>query len=134
MFRKAQLAIEPTGSPVIPHWRYRAVSSGVAFAGTFALAAILLSSAELRRIKPSEATLVSHEADCRQGDTSCPAPSSETVRTEMSAKAPSSFGYLEFDWDPDAPGGIPGFGPLPPSNRSIYAKAAKERLSDPAGM
>ncbi len=22
------------------------------------------------------------------------------------------FGFLEFDWDPDAPGGVPGFGPL----------------------
>ena len=25
------------------------------------------------------------------------------------------FGYIEFDWDPDAPGGVPGFGPLPNS-------------------
>ena len=25
------------------------------------------------------------------------------------------FGFLEFDWDPDAPGGVPGFGPHPPS-------------------
>jgi hypothetical protein len=25
---------------------------------------------------------------------------------------PLFFGYLEFDWDPDAPGGMPGFGPL----------------------
>jgi hypothetical protein len=23
------------------------------------------------------------------------------------------FGFLEFDWDPNAPGGVPGFGPLP---------------------
>jgi hypothetical protein len=23
------------------------------------------------------------------------------------------LGYVEFDWDPDAPGGVPGFGPLP---------------------
>jgi hypothetical protein len=22
------------------------------------------------------------------------------------------FGYVEFDFDPDAPGGVPGFGPL----------------------
>jgi len=24
---------------------------------------------------------------------------------------PSFFGYLEFDWNPNAPGGVPGFGP-----------------------
>jgi hypothetical protein len=24
-----------------------------------------------------------------------------------------AFGFLEFDWDPDAPGGVPGFGPWP---------------------
>jgi hypothetical protein len=23
------------------------------------------------------------------------------------------FGFLEFDWDPNAPGGVPGFGPWP---------------------
>ena len=23
------------------------------------------------------------------------------------------FGFLEFDWDPDAPGGVPGFDPWP---------------------
>src|SRR5262245_39328765 len=23
------------------------------------------------------------------------------------------FGYVEFDWDPDVPGGVHGFGPLP---------------------
>jgi hypothetical protein len=26
---------------------------------------------------------------------------------------PSAFGYLEFDWDPNAPGGVPGFGSWP---------------------
>jgi hypothetical protein len=25
------------------------------------------------------------------------------------------FGFLEFDWDMNAPGGVPGFGPLPSS-------------------
>ena len=25
------------------------------------------------------------------------------------------FGFLEFDWDPDAPGGVPGFDPWPRS-------------------
>jgi hypothetical protein len=27
------------------------------------------------------------------------------------------FGYVEFDWDPNAPGGVPGFGPLPDTHR-----------------
>jgi len=26
---------------------------------------------------------------------------------------PMFFGFLEFDWDPDAPGGVPGFDPWP---------------------
>jgi hypothetical protein len=25
---------------------------------------------------------------------------------------PLFFGFLEYDWDPDAPGGVPGFGTL----------------------
>jgi len=24
-----------------------------------------------------------------------------------------AFGFLEFDWDPNAPGGVPGFDPWP---------------------
>ena len=38
------------------------------------------------------------------------------VATAASAAAtrPSfAFGYLEFDWDPNAPGGVPGFDPWP---------------------
>ena len=27
--------------------------------------------------------------------------------------APWFFGFLEFDWNPDAPGGVPGFDPWP---------------------
>ena len=30
-------------------------------------------------------------------------------------RVPLFFGYLEFDWDPDAPGGVPGFDPINPS-------------------
>ena len=29
------------------------------------------------------------------------------------------FGYLEFDFDPDAPGGVPGFGGWAPSAASV---------------
>lgn len=116
-------------------WTYKAVASAVAVSGgILTLVAILFASPRLHGIRPSEAALVSGEADCRHGETSCPSLSVGTGKADASAKAPSFFGYLEFDWDPDAPRGIPGFGPLPPSNRSAYAKAAKESLSDPAGM
>jgi len=48
------------------------------------------------------------------------APHSATAPVDM-ARSPSSdrgsgsrfFGFLEFDWDPDAPGGVPGFDPWP---------------------
>jgi hypothetical protein len=34
------------------------------------------------------------------------------------------FGYVEFDQNPDAPGGVPGFGPLP-NSASQVAEASK---------
>jgi hypothetical protein len=43
----------------------------------------------------------------------------EVVRTAVSAPASAverksfAFGYLEFDWDPNAPGGMPGFDSWP---------------------
>ena len=48
------------------------------------------------------------------------APHSATAPVDM-ARSPSSnhgdgsrfFGFLEFDWDPNAPGGVPGFDPWP---------------------
>ena len=36
-------------------------------------------------------------------------PSTSLERT----RASTFFGFLEFDWDPDAPGGVPGFDPWP---------------------
>jgi hypothetical protein len=33
------------------------------------------------------------------------------------------FGYLEFDWDADAPGGVPGFSPMPAQVETV-ARAA----------
>jgi len=32
-------------------------------------------------------------------------------------RVPSFFGFLEFDWDPDAPEGVPGFDPWPSSQQ-----------------
>jgi hypothetical protein len=42
----------------------------------------------------------------------------EIVRVATAARAaairpPFAFGFLEFDWDPNAPGGVPGFDPWP---------------------
>ena len=47
-------------------------------------------------------------------------PNSASAPVDM-PRSPSSdrghgsrfFGFLEFDWDPDAPGGVPGFDPWP---------------------
>ena len=36
-----------------------------------------------------------------------------TVPVSPAGQGPSAFGYLEFDWDPHAPGGVPGFGSWP---------------------
>ena len=33
------------------------------------------------------------------------------------------FGFVEFDWDPDTPGGVPGFGPVP---NSVFQNAITE--------
>ena len=36
------------------------------------------------------------------------------------------FGFVEFDWDPEQPGNVPGFGPWPPSyaQRDVAAVVA----------
>ena len=47
-----------------------------------------------------------------------PAKRADTARDQTEGRSSTGkffFGFLEFDWDPDAPGGVPGFGPLPPS-------------------
>ena len=42
-------------------------------------------------------------------------PSADTPRLRSSGRGQSSrfFCFLEFDWDPNAPGGVPGFDPWP---------------------
>ncbi len=34
-------------------------------------------------------------------------------------RVPLVFGFLEFDWDPDAPGGVPGFDSWPKHDLSV---------------
>jgi hypothetical protein len=42
------------------------------------------------------------------------APQSVRVAAPVAASQPSlAFGFLEFDWDPNAPGGVPGFDSWP---------------------
>jgi hypothetical protein len=43
--------------------------------------------------------------------------SSDAPASFERGRAPAFFGFLEFDWDPDAPGGVPGFDPWPGSHR-----------------
>jgi hypothetical protein len=52
------------------------------------------------------------------------APATRPVRVfapaPKAATQPSfAFGYLEFDWDPDAPGGVPGFDSWPKHDLSV---------------
>ena len=49
-----------------------------------------------------------------------------TTPARMSRPAPADhgrlplfFGFLEYDWDPDAPGGVPGFDPWPKHDLSV---------------
>jgi hypothetical protein len=46
------------------------------------------------------------------------APAAEVTRVvapppETLGRTPSAFGFLEYDWDPNAPGGVPGFSSSP---------------------
>jgi hypothetical protein len=50
-----------------------------------------------------------------------PAPSMATVPLSVPLDSgelgPFAFGFLIFDWDPGAPGGVPGFDRWPPASR-----------------
>lgn len=50
-----------------------------------------------------------------------PAPSFATAPSSVPLNSeeigPFAFGFLVFDWDPDAPGGVPGFEPWSPAKR-----------------
>jgi hypothetical protein len=39
------------------------------------------------------------------------------VPSDSGEFGPFAFGYLEFDWDPTASGGVPGFDSWPPGSR-----------------
>lgn len=50
-----------------------------------------------------------------------PAPSPATVPLSLPRDSgelgPFAFGFVEFDWDPNVPGGVPGFDPWSPASR-----------------
>ena len=55
----------------------------------------------------------------------------EIVRVATAASAAATrpsfaFGFLEFDWDPNAPGGVPGFDPWP-THDSRVAEASPRK-------
>lgn len=126
---RTKFRIGSSGKPQVEMAVYAIACTGIASA----LAAILLSPPGLVRTRTSQVLAVAGETGCRLGDPSCRVLSAET-RTAAPARTPSPFGHLEFDWDADSADGIPGFGPLPPSGRTTYAKAAKERLSVPVTL
>lgn len=39
-----------------------------------------------------------------------------SVPLDSGEVGPFAFGYVEFDWDPSAPGGVPGFDSWPPGS------------------
>jgi hypothetical protein len=52
-------------------------------------------------------------------DQVAPIPSNAAAERPEPKGVPGFFGYLEFDFDPDAPGGVPGFGPISPPAQMI---------------
>ena len=46
-----------------------------------------------------------------------PAEISMSVPLDSGEVGPFAFGYLVFDWDPGAPGGVPGFDSWPPTGK-----------------
>jgi hypothetical protein len=48
-----------------------------------------------------------------------PRPSIAPAEQPEAKKFPGFFGYLEFDLDPNAPGGVPGFGQISPPAPTI---------------
>jgi|EndMetStandDraft_4_1072995.scaffolds.fasta_scaffold939314_1 hypothetical protein len=63
---------------------------------------------------PTGAATVARESAPRYSTTRPNVPASSSFNR---GRVPSFFGFLEFDWDPDAPEGVPGFDPWPSSQQ-----------------
>jgi len=92
-------------------------NSGVLARTTMAMALIVAAVAALAITSLSP----THRATAQPPAVAQAAPTAATI--PMSAPldsrdvGPFAFGYLVFDWDPRAPGGVPGFDTWPPSGR-----------------
>ena len=75
-----------------------------------AIAALALTGL-IRSHGNAVAQLLLHEQS--SGPTALAVPSH--IPTDSGEVAPFAFGHVEFDWNPRAPGGVPGFNSWPPA-------------------
>ena len=60
----------------------------------------------------------SQEGTAAQGSAEPSTTTAPLSGAQVSRPAASfAFGYVEFDWDPSAPGGVPGFDSWPPASQ-----------------
>jgi hypothetical protein len=84
-----------------------------------AIATILIAGS-LAAIAITGLLQTSGRATAQSGASAAPAPAAMLPRSDAldrAASGPFAFGYLEFDWNPSAPGGVPGFDSWPPGSR-----------------
>ena len=86
--------------------RRRLVITGLTLVG--ALAALTLPASWLGHRSGAATSAAMHS-----GSYSVAAPNTLRPISKDRSVKPTFFGFLEFDWDPDAPGGVPGFDPWP---------------------
>lgn len=106
--------------------RNLAVISVAGACGTLLIAAILISPFAFRQASSEPAPVVS-QVTCPRAPSPCRAAPLDLKDLAISAArttVPLFFGYVEFDADPDRPGGIHGFGPWPPPDSAPQDHAA----------
>ncbi len=125
MIRRTKLPNRPGLSSKGDLWRYQValVYGATIVCVALAVMDILLSPQVSRQARSSETTSVI--GDCQRSAAACPVLTAKAPAAGERTKTPLFFGYVEFDWDPDEPGGVPGFGPLQPSNLGVYAETTK---------
>lgn len=80
------------------------------------LAALVLAGAVVALLVPVSPSGRSLGAPAAALSDSHPVTTLASMSSPASADrghVPMFFGFLEYDWDPDAPGGVPGFDPWP---------------------
>lgn len=87
---------------------------GVVAAVRMATALILIAMAVLAITSLSSG----RDRAAAQGGAEPPTATATRSDPRVSRQAGSfAFGYVEFDWDPSAPGGVPGFNSWPPASQ-----------------